>query len=315
MIGNMVARTSGDDQPQKEYATVVEEQPLRAEEHTAMEHSASSHATLQIIQIWSDRLQLISLLATFFTSIDGLLLGLAVPIREKDHTGRAANAALSGALIFHAAAAILSFVASFVLIRYRLNDARHKPVPPLLSAQHAQFQSDPIPGHSIPRHAKSPSAAETATAYTGTATTRSEKPPEQYRSFSYASVPLIPPSLSAHFPGIGGSNPTSPTAMANDILSLFHSMSDNIAVSRVHPWDQLRHGRDNGSTEAHAPSLTRLLTRCHNTCAAFVTLGFLLNIIGFVTFCVGGARPRCPEAIPEGIEHLDLDFDDMLPDP
>ncbi|KAA1476506.1 hypothetical protein DENSPDRAFT_514961 [Dentipellis sp. KUC8613] len=248
-----------------------------------MDHSSSSHATLQIIQIWSDRLQLISLLATFFTSIDGLLLGLAVPIREKDHAGRAANAALSGALIFHAAAAILSFVASFVLIRYRLNDARHKPVPPFLSAQHAQFQSNPIAGHSGPQHAKTPSAAETATAYT--ATSRSEKPPEQFRSFSYASVPLLPPSLSAHFPGIGGSNPTSPTAMANDLFSLFHSMSDNIAVSRVHPWDQIRHGRDNdGSTETHAASLTRLLTRCHNTCAAFVTLGFLLIVIGFVTF-------------------------------
>ncbi|TFY80697.1 hypothetical protein EWM64_g3320 [Hericium alpestre] len=229
---------------------------------------------MQIIQLWSDRLQLISVFATFFTSVDGLLLNLTTPVRTKDVTGKVANAALSGALVFHSAAAILAFVGCFILIRYRFNDAKQKdPLP--LSPVHAQFRSKPNP-HTA-NHARDASDAETATMLSRTSSEK-QKNPDTFRSFSFASAPLPAPTL-----------PRSMTHLEREFAMLLHSVTDSVAVSRVHPlrfrWFKAKGAdADEGDTLAHAESLTQLLTRCHNTCAAFTSLGFMLNILGFVAF-------------------------------
>ncbi|KAH9006172.1 hypothetical protein EDB86DRAFT_2824482 [Lactarius hatsudake] len=97
------------------------------EEHTALAKAADLHTISRITQIWSDRLQLISVYASFFTSIDSVLFSLASNKGNGNTTSKLMQASLTGALIFHAATAILAYVASFVLIRYKLNDAESIP--------------------------------------------------------------------------------------------------------------------------------------------------------------------------------------------
>ncbi|CAL1711455.1 unnamed protein product [Somion occarium] len=84
-------------------------------------------AIKELVQSWMDRLQLISVITTFFAATEAQLLGLTTP--DLDNRGNLqlseaiTNATLAGALLVHVYAAILSFFAAFFLIRYRLKEA------------------------------------------------------------------------------------------------------------------------------------------------------------------------------------------------
>ncbi|EGN91876.1 hypothetical protein SERLA73DRAFT_164321 [Serpula lacrymans var. lacrymans S7.3] len=89
--------------------------------------SAGSTTTdSDFVSAWTDRLQVLTVLTTFLASMDASLFSLTalgtIPVgeREKDLV----YGALAGALIFHVCASILGFTASFVLIRYRIVDAK-----------------------------------------------------------------------------------------------------------------------------------------------------------------------------------------------
>ncbi|CCM06464.1 uncharacterized protein FIBRA_08729 [Fibroporia radiculosa] len=79
-----------------------------------------------LVNSWMDRLQLISVITTFFAATEAQLLGFATP-DVGEHTSliqHAATTILAGALVVHLFAAILSFLAAFFLIRYRLKEAK-----------------------------------------------------------------------------------------------------------------------------------------------------------------------------------------------
>ncbi|KAL6305173.1 hypothetical protein BKA93DRAFT_731610 [Sparassis latifolia] len=80
----------------------------------------------ELVQSWMDRLQLISVITTFFAAVEGGLLGIATPERgiKSPPIERAATTGLSGALVLHLFAAIISFLASFFLIRYKVEEAK-----------------------------------------------------------------------------------------------------------------------------------------------------------------------------------------------
>ncbi|KAH8087795.1 hypothetical protein BXZ70DRAFT_533173 [Cristinia sonorae] len=85
-------------------------------------------AMKELVQSWMDRLQLISVITTFFAATEAQILGITTPgAGDEDHnqtrTEQSANAALAGALVTHVFAAILSFFAAFFLVRYRLKEA------------------------------------------------------------------------------------------------------------------------------------------------------------------------------------------------
>ncbi|KAI0919055.1 hypothetical protein AcV5_002069 [Taiwanofungus camphoratus] len=103
---------------------------------------AVRQAILAVVQVWLNRLHLISTITTFFASIDALLFSLAsaaTHVGERTYTGwspidQLTSASLAGALIFHVCSAIVAFVGSFVLIRLQLIDAD----------QHAHEQVDVV---------------------------------------------------------------------------------------------------------------------------------------------------------------------------
>ncbi|KAF7792748.1 hypothetical protein EIP86_003846 [Pleurotus ostreatoroseus] len=79
----------------------------------------------ELISTWMDRLQLISVITTFFAAIEAQLLSVVTP-DNKDQVpgiGQAASVTLACSLVVHVFAAILSFIAAFFLVRFRLNEA------------------------------------------------------------------------------------------------------------------------------------------------------------------------------------------------
>jgi len=96
------------------------------------EHDAEARqkAIKDLVQSWQDRLQLISVITTFFASTEAQLLAAATPLpTDPDKNSgivQTAAAALAGALVVHVSAAIVSFLAAFFLIRYRLEEAKRE---------------------------------------------------------------------------------------------------------------------------------------------------------------------------------------------
>ncbi|EPT00459.1 hypothetical protein FOMPIDRAFT_1049779 [Fomitopsis schrenkii] len=87
---------------------------------------------IEIMKSWMDRLKLISLITTFFAAAEGQLLDISTPHGREPtrfpYVRAAANSILSGALVIHMSAAIMSFLAAFFLVRYRLHEAAKQEV-------------------------------------------------------------------------------------------------------------------------------------------------------------------------------------------
>ncbi|KAI0795155.1 hypothetical protein C8Q75DRAFT_749126 [Abortiporus biennis] len=94
-----------------------------------LDDDARKRVMSELTKSWMDRLQLISVMTTFFAAAEAQLLGITTPDDDPDAFSNlrqseiVANASLTGALVIHVYAAILSFFASFFLVRYRLKEA------------------------------------------------------------------------------------------------------------------------------------------------------------------------------------------------
>ncbi|KAF9228444.1 hypothetical protein BS17DRAFT_339001 [Gyrodon lividus] len=105
------------DQPRKK---------VTQQEQDAADDKARKQAMDNLVSSWQERLQLISVITTFFASTEAAMLVNTKPLSQEDlanSTLNASNASLLGALIMHAYAAVLSFLAAFMLVRYKLQEA------------------------------------------------------------------------------------------------------------------------------------------------------------------------------------------------
>ncbi|KAL1942623.1 hypothetical protein VTO73DRAFT_4863 [Trametes versicolor] len=98
------------------------------EDQDQTDEKARRKAMSELVQSWMDRLQLISVITTFFAAMEAQLLGTTIPDDPKNDPviDQIANAALTGALVVHVFAAIISFLAAFFLIRYKLTAAKRE---------------------------------------------------------------------------------------------------------------------------------------------------------------------------------------------
>ncbi|KAI8975795.1 hypothetical protein BD414DRAFT_496936 [Trametes punicea] len=98
------------------------------EDQDATDEKARKKAMNGLVQSWMDRLQLISVITTFFAAMESQLLGSTMPgdPTKDPPADQVANAALTGALVVHVFAAIISFLAAFFLIRYKLTVAKRE---------------------------------------------------------------------------------------------------------------------------------------------------------------------------------------------
>jgi len=105
--------------------------PLRKRTQEDQNHAddvARRKAMKELVQSWMDRLQLISVITTFFASVEAGLLQVTTPDSKNNvsRVDQTANACLVGALIMHVFAAVISFLAAFFLIRYKLKEAKNE---------------------------------------------------------------------------------------------------------------------------------------------------------------------------------------------
>ncbi|KAJ7496889.1 hypothetical protein FB451DRAFT_1209137 [Mycena latifolia] len=114
---------------------------------------ARRQAAKDLTQSWMDRLQLISVITTFFASTEAGMLQVTTPAGG-DTTGSASsqvvNSAFLGALVLHIWAAIISFMGAFFLVRYNLKEAKEEQTqvtgspPPGGNDAHLQAHSNPL---------------------------------------------------------------------------------------------------------------------------------------------------------------------------
>jgi len=184
---------------------------------------------------------------------------------------------LVGALIFHAAAAILAYVAAFVLIRYKLNgeestnnndDSHHVATVYAKYARSGPTSVDPL---------RTPSALESGNG-------GSHEKVEHIHN-SHAFGPHTSPFLfgSPFFSNIA----TTFTSLLEEPPSL------NIDLRRVSLFNfgallpciptPVQDG-DKADAEKNAKSLVRLLNRCHRMCSIFALVGFILVLVGIISY-------------------------------
>jgi len=256
------------DQPRVD---VSNQKRLTAQENTAIAQAADLNTISRITQLWADRLQLISVYASFFTSIDSLLFSLASNKGNDTTTSRLMQASLTGALVFHAAAAILAYIASFVLIRYKLHDAESIPGDPKSAINTVYATYVPTGPPSVDQRGKL-SALESGS----NTKTRVERGHSSH-------------TLSSPF------SPVAPlfSTLSTMITSLLdHPPILNIDLRRVSFLDFRaiipcigEPVRDPvADAENNSIALVRLLNRCHHVCSMFALAGFLLVITGIVAY-------------------------------
>ncbi|KAI0282862.1 hypothetical protein BGY98DRAFT_64594 [Russula aff. rugulosa BPL654] len=270
----------------------------RKRDNTAVAMAADLHTITRITQIWSDRLQLLSVYASFFTSIDSVLFSLASSKDKHTLTSKLMLASLVGALIFHAAAgrvqaeslfcqltvlstcsAILAYVASFVLIRYKLNIAEsttgssESPI----TTVYAKYAP---PGSTSVDKRKTPSALES-----GKSSSR-RKVEHTHHHNTHASPSSSATPFLVGWPPLFSTFSHSLTTLLDDPpllkidcrrVSLFGSRGLLSCIA-------IPNGNPIADDEKNANALMRLLSRCHTVCTIFALSGFILVITGICVY-------------------------------
>ncbi|KAN0130823.1 hypothetical protein V8E53_011498 [Lactarius tabidus] len=260
--------------PMNSDSSPLSDRPTSVPSHARFTDRERLDRRIHIMHIWSDRLRLTSICASFFTSVDGFLLKLASAENDGSATSKLAVSSLAGALVFHAAAAILSYLGSLVLIRYNLRDTQGVTRSPgsntLIAMTRAMFadsqptdsSSSQTPSAVQSRHGQSSEKVE-CNAPLSNAPTRSH--------------PYVIPRFSTRARSLF----TASSSTATEVPILHHPSSLDINMER-----NLTFYRWNIVTDADGDSdgLMLLLNRCRIVCMRFVLAGFLLEVIGLVTF-------------------------------
>ncbi|KZT60411.1 hypothetical protein CALCODRAFT_515392 [Calocera cornea HHB12733] len=94
------------------------------EEQDNLDDQARHEAMHNLVQSWQDRLQLIALITTFFAAAEINFLVITTEDDTSSAVRQTANACFNGAVVFHAFSATVSFLAAFLLVGYKLKEAK-----------------------------------------------------------------------------------------------------------------------------------------------------------------------------------------------
>ncbi|KAF8622389.1 hypothetical protein AX15_007043 [Amanita polypyramis BW_CC] len=121
-MGSGSARVGGN---QRVHTYPTGERKRTQEEQNKVDDGKRRQAKKELIGSWMERLQLISVITTFFASAEAVLLDITTKdIAQQTRTEEATNAAFLGALVLHVFAAIVSFLGAFFLVNYRVHEAK-----------------------------------------------------------------------------------------------------------------------------------------------------------------------------------------------
>ncbi|KAI0663933.1 hypothetical protein C8Q70DRAFT_1049478 [Cubamyces menziesii] len=234
-----------------------------AQHPPATPEDAMKQALLAVVQVWLDRLQSMAVITTFFVSVDSLLFSLTSATRKSDLSAwsgkdKVINASIGGSIIFHVCASIVAYIGSFVLIRYRLNSAEQTEQSTV--GRWSTSSAGDTYTQKRPMHPTSPhrSAAKEASAATAAS------PMDTMRDF--------------------------PMEVFTDLRSL-------VNVDRANPfwflpcatYRRAKQKQDpeaslKDSAVASLENIVDVLARAHTVCAIMGSLGFLLALLGILTY-------------------------------
>jgi hypothetical protein len=195
------------------------------EEQDVEDEKARKRAMKNLVNSWQERLQLISVITTFFASTEAGMLVNTKPANETDLQNnilKASNATLLGALIVHVYAAVLSFLAAFLLIRYKLKEATREE----LIAEGIKMVSSPLGGsmrvtdveRDLTDILDGTQSLVDAQRLGRTGTMNSVSVPQTKRD-----LPFEPPVLSRE-PHLEQVGPFSMSSISNNLLSRIHAL-------------------------------------------------------------------------------------------
>jgi hypothetical protein len=176
--------------------------------------------------------------------------------------------------------AILAYVASFVLIRYRLNDAESTSGDPKSSIAAVYARHTPPTSTPVDR-LRTPSGLESGNSGSH------EKAKHIHNCHPFPSPPITP-FLSTFFGWLS----FFPAHLATSLSLLDQPPLLNIDIRRVSVFNfkvpcvgtSVHDGDPNKDAEKNAIALVRLLNRCHGVCSFFAITGFLLVVTGIVAY-------------------------------
>ncbi|KIM63997.1 hypothetical protein SCLCIDRAFT_1213813 [Scleroderma citrinum Foug A] len=239
-----------------------------------------------LVNSWQERLQLISVITTFFASVEAGMLVNTKPLTIDDqanNTLKASNASLLGALIMHVYAAVLSFLGAFLLVRYKLREATREE----LIAEGVKLASSPLSGTIRTKNADNdPESGGVRRAFS-----IAEEQPSQTPVHGRQPTLPLPQRSASHF----------------DHDSVYPNPTNQRmgSMPRVEPpiLSSYPHLEQVGPFSIQHIS-SHLLSKTHTLCIIFASIGFVLAIAGivlyawavqpievsvFATACLGGA--------------------------
>jgi len=172
--------------------------------------------------------------------------------------------------------AILAYVGSFVLIRYRLNGEQSTTNSSIATVYAKYAPSGSTPADKL----RTPSALES-----GNSRSR-EKAAHVHPSHAFASSPATP--FLFGWPPFFSTLTTSLTSILDeppllniDLRRVSLPNFSTIVPCLASPIDD---GDPKADAEKNAKALVRLLNRCHSVCSTFALAGFLLVLTGIVSY-------------------------------
>ncbi|KAG2137283.1 hypothetical protein BD769DRAFT_1437398 [Suillus cothurnatus] len=187
------------EEDEREFDVMLPPRKRTQKEQDKEDEEARKRAMRNLVNSWQERLQLISVITTFFASIEA---GMLVPVNTDPNAInavpsllKAANAGFLGALIMHVYAAVLSFLAAFLLIRYKLKEASNEEFFAEGRAKGLQITASPVDGsfhvQDIERDAQSNDAQKFDRLHTDNSTDGQHDPPALRRMGSQPAEPPI----------------------------------------------------------------------------------------------------------------------------
>ncbi|KAL4071278.1 hypothetical protein V8B97DRAFT_2007252 [Scleroderma yunnanense] len=247
-------------------AGFLREKKLSQEEQDHLDKHARRRAMSNLVNSWQERLQLISVITTFFASVEAGMLVNTKPLTTTDqqnNTLKASNASLLGALVMHVYAAVLSFLAAFLLIRYKLQEASREE----LIAEGHKWASSPLHGSFRAKNTES----DVESARPRRAFSIAEESPSQSPTQGRQPILPLPKRSTSQF----ASESTRPGLVRR--MSSVPRLEPPILSTNPHleqvgllPWSR------------HVSS--HLLSRIHTLCILFASIGFVLAIAGIVLY-------------------------------
>jgi hypothetical protein len=181
--------------------------------------------------------------------------------------------------------AILAYVASFVLIRYRLNGEESTPnsSESPITTLYSKYAS---PGSTSAHQQRTPSALESGNSGSHRKAERTPHHSHSASSHSFTSSPFTPflvgwPPLFSTLTTTLTSFLEEPPLLKIDLrrVSLFNfSTFMPCAPGPVHDGDP------KVDAEKNARALVRMLNKCHSVCSLFALAGFILVVTGIVSY-------------------------------